>query len=222
MKAAALALLLLAGACGGSAATTTDPRAFAAQEYAASARRALAGTRFEELGDTWLVDLLLHVCDDLASGAPPEESIAASLGEAPPGDPVDDSIVAVVIGEGVDTLCPAAARQAAGTAIQSFLELTEGAAAELGLEVEADRLVGAGTSLCLVLATGGDASDAVVAELEALFGVTGSSVAEISGSGLLSESEGLLAGSVLGAAVGFLCPDHRDAVDAYLLLLGDR
>jgi hypothetical protein len=216
-----LAAITVSSACGSAASTTTDPRTIAAQDYAFSARRALDGTRFAELGDPWLVDLLLGVCDDLTAGVNPDSRIAAAATDAASNRPGDDGILTVVIGEGIDALCPGAAGSAAGNVVADYLALAQEAAAQLGIDMTDDRLLQGGTAMCLVIEAGGTADEAIIAELEALFGISGSTVSEISESGALGEAEGLLAGSVLGAAAGLLCPEHRAVVDAYLGLLGE-
>ena len=75
--------------------------------------------------------------------------------------------------------------------------------------------------MCSVLDEGGSPEAAVVAEFAELFGITGLSVDEIA-AGEAGEREGLLAGGVLGAAASYLCPQHRDAVPAYLEALAEE
>ena len=52
-----------------------------------------------------------------------------------------------------------------------------------------------------------------------LFGVEGDGVAELSAEGSLSEGQGVLAGTILGAASSLLCSEHRDVVATYLMVL---
>jgi len=89
------------------------------------------------------------------------------------------------------------------------------------VELTADDLVAAGEIVCAVLDAGGSPDEAVVAEFSELFGISGISVDDIA-SGEAGEREGLLAGGVLGGAASFLCPQHRDAVMAYLEALAEE
>lgn len=214
-------IVMVTAACSATAANTTDAGWVAAEDFAASAGRALIGTRFQDFGDDWLAELILGACDDLTAGLAPEPGIAEMVADAPGGASADDEILAVVIGEGIGQLCPDAARSGAEAAVEEFVGAALSAAAELDLEIETDRVLDAGAAICLTLANGGNAEDAVLAEVGALFGVTGTSVSDLSTRGVVSEPEGLLTGAVLGSAVSFLCPEHRDTVDAYLLLLGE-
>jgi hypothetical protein len=216
-----LAIAVLTTACAGTATTTTDALRVAAEEFSVSADRALTGTRFEDLGDDWLTELLVGACDDLAAGLALEPGIADAVADVPDGPSADDEILAVVIGEGVGQVCPDAARIGSEAAVDGFVDAALRAAAGLGLEVDTERVLQAGATVCLILADGGGAEDAVLAELGALFGVADISLGDLSASGVVTEPEGLFAGAVLGSAVSFFCPQHRDTVDAYLRSLGE-
>ena len=221
--------VVLLAACGGAGITTTaDPGADLlegrALDYAFAARRALAGTRFEALGDEWLGDLILELCRGLPEAADPEALVAGALESvpAPAGDPGDDVILLEVVAAGLAEVCRGAVLGAATTAPEDATGAFVGAALPeieavgLGDRIGPSELIAAGTALCAVLDGGGTPEAAVLAEIAVLFGVTGDSVAGLSESGALSETEGLAAGGVLAAAAAFLCPEHRLTIQGYL------
>jgi hypothetical protein len=219
---------LVVSACGGGgdAATTTDPQRPYALEYAASARRAIEGTRFEGVGDTRLADLIVSACADLADSSDPDSTVLATVAgvDAPEGDPIDDEIFAVVVAEGVAAVCPDAVQgavlrgEAETDPERAYLEAT--ASAAFGSGVGDGALLAAGTGVCAVLDGSGSPEDAVLAVISTLYGVEGAGVSELSEEGTLTEDQGILAGSVLGAASSLLCPQHRDVVATYLAVLG--
>jgi hypothetical protein len=219
---------VLAAGCGAApeAATTTDAAAAAdeaALDFAVSARRAVTGTRFEALSDREVADLILEVCEDLGDSADPDGDVMAFVGrlEAPNGPEVDDQIMGVVLAEGALAACPevvdAASLRAweASSPEDKFLAAVQAIAPEMDVDPAAADLVAAGRTVCEVLDGGGTPGEAVVAEFALLFGTTGVTVEEIA-AGEAGEREGLLAGGVLGGAASFLCPEHREAVVAYL------
>jgi hypothetical protein len=226
LRTAAAVLVLTAAACGGGEAATTavfDPSDAYAVEYAGSAQRALEGTRFAELGIRRLADVILGTCDDLSTASDPDAAVLASLAaiEAPAGQPVDDEIMAVVLAEGVAATCPDAVQEAAQRAfdasdpVQQFLAAVDAGTDDrtgIGDEV----LLAGGSVVCGVLEEGGTPEAAVLAEVEVLFGIVGTGVAELSEGEVLDVGEALLAGSVLAAAAGILCPEHGAVLNEYL------
>ncbi|MBU1492632.1 MAG: DUF732 domain-containing protein [Actinomycetota bacterium] len=225
------AAVVLVAACGDAAApeTTADPMVASASDYAFSARRAIEGTRFEGLGDDEVAALVIELCDDLAASSDPDAEVLAFLEgvDAPPGEAVDDRIMAVVLAEGALTVCPAAVDAAAARAWEvadpevRYLAAVAAVAPELDEDLTGDDLVAAGRAVCSVLDGGGSPEEAVVAEFAELFGISGVSMDEIA-SGAAGEREGMLVGGVLGGAASFLCPRHRDAVAAYLEVLAEE
>jgi len=227
LLAAAVLATALTG-CGVTGAAATDAGAglleARALDYAASARRALADTRFEGLGDRWLGDLVLEICRDLTGSADPDTLVAGVLGavDAPPGAAGDDTILAEVVAAGLAAVCPEVVLEVVVTSpadvTGAFLAaaLPGIEAAGLGDRFGRDDLLDAGSAVCGVLDGGGTPEAAVLAEIFVLFGVTGDSVAGLSGAGLLDEAEGRGAGAVLASAAAFLCPEHRGAVQGYI------
>jgi len=226
-----VALAVFAAACGGAepAETTVDPRVEAAADFAFSARRAIEGTRFDGLGDGEVASLVIELCDDLSTSSDPDAEVMAFIEgvAAPPGEEIDDQIMGIVLAEGAIAVCPDAVDAASLRAWEAappevrYLTAVEAVAPELDVELTADDLVAAGEIVCAVLDAGGSPDEAVVAEFSELFGISGISVDDIA-SGEAGEREGLLAGGVLGGAASFLCPQHRDAVMAYLEALAEE
>lgn len=223
---AVLAVTAAACSSGGPAATTAAPDAAgegAALDYALSARRAIEGTRFATLSDRDVAALVLDLCADLEDSADPDGDVIAFLAgvEAPPGEEVDDRIMAVVLAEGALAVCPAVIDAAALRAWEAappedrFLAGVESVAPELDDGPSPDVLLAAGAAVCEVLNAGGGPDGAVAAEFAVLFGVEGVDAGEIT-SGAAGEREALLAGAVLGSAASFLCPTHRETVLSYL------
>ena len=228
--AALLAVLLVVSGCGdGRAATTLDPRRGPAVEYSVSAQRALDGTRFDDLGDDVVAGLVLQVCDAMQGSADPNATVMGVLEgiEAPEGLPVDDEIMAVVLAEGASTICPAEIREAELRAWEAadpedrYLAAVAAVAPVTEEGFTDDDLLVAGRGVCAALDGGGTPEQAVLEELDQMFGITGVSIDEIAG-GAAGEKEGLLAGGVLGAAASILCPQHREAVTAFLEALAEQ
>ena len=226
-----VAVATFLAACGGAGVveTTGDPQVESAAEFAFSARRALEDTRFAGLGDDDVASLVIELCEDLSTSSDPDAEVMAFLGGvvAPPGEEVDDQIMAIVLAEGALAVCPETVDAASMRAWEAadpevrFLIAVEAVAPELDVEITGDALVVAGEVVCAVLDGGGSPEEAVVAEFSVLFGISGVSVDDIA-SGEAGEREGLLAGGVLGGAASFLCPEHRDAVMAYLEVLAEE
>jgi hypothetical protein len=170
-----------------------------------------------------LADLILAVCDDLGDSIDPDGDVMAFVAglEAPDGPEVDDQIMGVVLAEGAIAACPQVVDEASRRAWEAsspedkFLAAVQAVAPEMDVEPAAADLVAAGRTVCEVLDGVGTAAEAVVAEFTQLFGTAGVTVDEIA-AGEAGEREGLLAGGVLGGAASFLCPQHREAVTAYL------
>jgi len=224
LSAIVLAMLAIT-ACSSAepAATTIDPSTAAAEEFAFSARRALEATRWEGFEDDAVARMLIELCDDLSNSSDLDESVMAYVGQvdAPPGEAVDDQILAVVLAEGVVAVCPDVVTDAGVRAWEAadpeerYLVAVQAVAPQLDVELTGDDLVAAGAIVCEVLDAGGAPEEAVLAEFFYLFGISGVSIDDIA-SGEAGEREGLLAGGVLGGAASYLCPHHRDAVMSYL------
>ena len=227
MTAVVLALAAAVAACGGAApATTTSPQRPYALEYAESARRAIEGTRFEALSHRALADLIVEACAGMETSDDPDATVLEAAGgvQAPEGEPIDDEIFAIVIAEGVAAVCPdevqgAFQRGEAQTDPEGAFRAATSTAA-FGSGVGDGGLLAAGAEVCAVLDAGGTPEEAVLAEISLIFDLEADSVAELSNEGSLSEAQGVLAGTVLGAASSLLCPEHRDLVAGYLAGLG--
>jgi hypothetical protein len=221
-------------ACGGGEAevittTTTDARVAPAEEFAATARRAIEGTRFEGLSDDEVSARVIQACDAVAASSDPDAAVIALVAtiDAPEGSDVDEEIMAVVLAQGALTACPDAVDAANLRAWESadpevrFLTAVLSVTPVLDVALSDDALVAAGETVCSVLDGGGTPEEAVVAEFSELFGTTGVSVDDIA-SGQVGEREGLIAGGVLASAASFLCPEHFDAVTVYLEALAEE
>jgi len=213
---------LVCAACSGEASIETPSlEQFAAEDFAVSARRALADTRFEALGDRWLSGLLVEMCGDLAGGGDPEEVVAAAVAgvDAPEGPDVDDEILAEVLTAGVAEVCSNAVLGAGGLApeaVSGFLGVVRPVAGQSGLGALDDAsLLVAGLDACGVLDAGSGAAAAGAEILRSLFGIDASDLAGLEAAGL-GAREGIVAGAVLGAAATVLCPEHSDEVAAYV------
>lgn len=222
-----LVLALLGSGCGGGSDTTetTDLRRAYALEYAASARRAIDGTRYEAMSDSDLADLIVATCTEMAESNDPDATVlAAAAGvDAPEGEPVDDEILVIVLAEGIAAVCPDETEaafvrgEAEGDPEDAFMAVARPAASGSG--IDDGLLLAAGARVCSVLDDAGSPEEAILEEISLLFGVEGAGVAALSESGALTEAQGLLAGTILGAAASLLCPAHRDLVSTYVMVL---
>ena len=231
MRSLVIALGVAMAACGGgeAAVTTTDARIALVDEFTASARRAIEGTRFEGLSDAAVGILVIEACDAVAASSDPDAAVVALVADidGPTGPAVDDEIMAVVLAQGALAACPDTvdaanlrAWEAADPEVR-FLTAVLSVAPVLDVALGDDELIAAGETVCSVLDAGGSPEEAVVAEFTELFGTTGVSVDDIA-SGEVGEREGLLAGGVLASAASFLCPEHFVAVTAYLEALAEE
>jgi hypothetical protein len=223
--------MLLAVSCGGTDATTTTAAAseVRAEEFAASARRALAGTRFESLGDRWLVDLVIEGCGELQAGEDGPATLAAlalsAAAEVPPPDPVEDRILAEVLAAGVVDVCPDAFAAATTTTVTqadpeaAYLRVVGPFADDAELGLSSDVLVEAGRSVCEAVDGGDEPEQGVLAAAEVLFGIAADDLEALGEEGSLAASDGAILGSVLGAAASHLCPEHADTVVSYIAVL---
>lgn len=228
-RAAALFLTLTLTACwgGGTPATSSttsveDVRRLIAAEYAESAERAFADTRFEDLGPEGIMDLVLDACGRLASATPDAATAGAiaALDVPDGGDPVDDRIAVEVVTEGMATVCPDDVLRASGIdpsvpetdRTPLFLGAVAPFAESSGFDVSDEELVTAGSVVCAELESGNPPDAAVLAGLRSLFAVEATSLAELEE----GEEEGLLLGAVLGSASVYFCPSHAERVAVFI------
>lgn len=222
--------VLASTACGGAegAPTTSstpsieDRRRLIAAEYAESAERAFADTRFEELGPEGIMDLVLDACDRLAA-ASPDAAVAgaiAALGVDVAGEVVDDLIAVEVVAEGMATVCPNDVLRSSGVdpSVQAtdrttlFLGAVAPFAESSGFAFGDEELVTAGSLVCTELEAGNEPEAAILAGLRSLFDVEAASLAELAE----AKEEGVLLGAVLGAAAVYFCPSHAERVAVFV------
>jgi hypothetical protein len=229
---AAVGVALVAAACGGSGAETTTPTVpseIRAEEFAVSARRALADTRFEVLGDRWLVELILNGCGRLQPGTDGAAALAAlALGTAaglPPADTTEDRILVEVLAAGVVDVCPEAFAAATTTTVterdpeDDYLVVVGPIADEAGLSVLPGVLLDAGGAVCEALDRGDGPERGVLDAAGILFGIAADELGDLEEQGPLAASDGAVLGSVLAAAASYLCPQHADTVVSYISVL---
>lgn len=210
LRALAACAVLLA-ACGGSgAATTTDSgERSAAREFAATADRALDGTRFTDLEGEALATLILDLC---RGEEPPLGSAAAVVAgvEAPSGTPQDDAILLEVLLTGVAEVCPERALAEVSAAylasVRTIVATQDGVALDDGVALTT------GLSACAVL-DAGTPTDALVVIAAGAFGIEAE--AEVLLAGALDPPNGVTAGAVLASAATYLCPEHADRVGEF-------
>jgi hypothetical protein len=224
VRRAAVAVLIcvVAVSCSGGPAESPAPWEPAADDFAVSARRALVDTRFQELGDRWLSELVMQLCLDLSRGEDPDRAVADAVAavEAPQGSEVDDEILAEVLTVGAAQVCPEAVLDAGGVdpaAAASFLAAVRPVVGELGLGGVLDdgALLAAGLEACSALDGGLPVDAAGAAVLGSLFGLDAAGLPELEGAGL-GPTEGVVAGTVLGAAAATLCGEHAEKVADYV------
>lgn len=218
-----VALLMLSAGCGDGVATDVSSGGGeewrpAALEYAADARRALLGTRYEALGDALVADLLVELCTDLGNAPDPEGLVDAAIAEAggSGGDPVEEEIFAEVVAAGLASTCPEVVAAAStvpgggGDPVDAFVAVVAPVAAVLGGDApRGDQLVEAGGAVCQRLDEGASGVEAGLAGLEVLFAIPAD--------GTAGDDQVEVAGAVLAAAVTHLCPEHFDAVSGSLM-----
>ncbi len=223
--------VVLSGCSAAAAPTTTEDltQAFAV-EYAASARRALEGTRFAGEGDVWLVALVVDACDRLEPGADGDAVLTAAIAEAagqvPPGSGPDDRILTEVVLAGVAASCRSRVLAATTTTIpvpdpnDGYLLVVGPVADEAGIFVHPDVLLEAGRGVCTMLADGEGPGQAVLFAAEVLLGVRVADLTELEEADGVFASDGLVLGSVLAAASTHFCPEFADSVTAYITEIG--
>ncbi len=213
------ALFLLLAACGGSPAATTAPVAIrqAALDYAASADRALDGTRFADVAVGTVAEAVVGIC---TTDAPVDAAVAGAIGglDAPAGAPVDDEILTEVLTEGAREVCPE--RAAADAVIQAYLDSVHAAvaAADSSAAVDDQAVLAAGSVACDLLDRDQGAAAALLGVVAALFGVEAASIGDLEV--VLTPLQGVVAGATLAAATTHLCSAHAPEVTAFLDSLG--
>ena len=235
MAAVLIALTIVVGACGGDtpvASTTStiaveDLRRVIAADYAASAERAIAGTRYEGIGAEGIMDAVLDACSRLGDTIPDGAVVGALLSlDIPPGSAIDDRIAAEVVIEGLATVCPDDVLRASGIdpAVPSdderrslFLGVVAPFVDDAGLGFGDDELVDAGEIVCDSLQAGAEPETAIVAGLRQLFEIEADSLDEIVGAGV---SEGLVLGAILASAAVYFCPAQAERVAVFIQLEG--
>ncbi len=189
--------------------TTTESFGAAANEYAISAERALAGTVFEQVGPEALAGLVVGLCEGFGIGAIPATvdgiGLAASVG--------DQEIIAEVLIVGVVQVCPDGAPvDLTGFYLDAVVGTAETAGA-LGAFDEAD-VVRAGPVVCDVLKSEAGVEAALLEVVERLFGVAVADIDSLVGS--IDDDQGVVAGAVLASATAVLCPQYAAAVEAFM------
>lgn len=206
---AALLVGVLTACSATTSPPTTSPYGAAASRFAASADRALDGTRFESLPLPALADALVSLCESTV--ALPVAVAAAVTAMDVPEEPEGDAIMAEVLVVGVAEVCPDRAVTELSAAYLAAIGVVvrDGR----GLPVADDIALTAGLSVCATLATG-TPDDALVVAAAGLFGIE-ASAAELLGGGL-DAPQAVTVGAVLGASVTYLCPDHRERIEGFL------
>ncbi len=208
-----LIMTVLVAACssgsGPAGIVTTESFGAAANEYAISAERALAGTVFEQVGPEALAGLLVGLCEGFGIGAIPATvdgiGLAASV--------EDQEIIAEVLIVGVVQVCPERAPvDLTGFYLDAVVGTAETAGA-LGVFDEGD-VVRAGPVVCDVLKSEAGVEAALLEVVERLFGVTVDDVDSLVGS--IDDDQGVLTGAVLASATAVLCPQYAAAVEAFM------
>jgi hypothetical protein len=212
---AAVALVVLA-ACsvepGGSPGPDLRQRA---REFAITADRALAGTRFADVPTEALVDALEGIC---ASVGGFDEAVFAAVAGLPAGagDPGDDAVAAEVLVAGVVEVCPG--RVGAVDMIALYLESVLSAVGDTE-EVDSFAVMEAGPKVCRVLDEGAGAERSLLRAVEVLFGIVAPSYEDLADTGLTVD-QAVVVGATLAAAVEHLCPQHREVIMEYIDGLG--
>ncbi len=204
--------VIVIGACGGAApaATTADPRVGAATEYAVTADRALAGTRFDDLVAGDLAAVIVGLCS--GRGVPAEVVVGAIAAlDLPSGPPGDDAIFSEVVLTGMATVCPE--RFESGGTTAYLVAVAAAVAAAEGEPIDDSAFLAAGLAACDAL-DAGDPGDALVAVAAIGFG-TEATLDEIL-AGALRDRESVTAGAILTAAAAHLCPQHRERVAEFI------
>jgi len=207
-----ITIVLVAACSSGSeppVITTTESFSAAANEYAISAERALAGTVFEQMGSEALAGLVVGLCEGFGIGAIPATvdgiELAASVG--------DQEIIAEVLIVGVVQVCPDRAPvDLTGFYLDAVVGTAEAAGA-LGAFVEGD-VVRAGPAVCDVLKSDAGVEAALLEVVARLFGVAVDDINSLVGS--IDDDQGVVAGAALASATAVLCPQYAAAVQAFM------
>lgn len=202
-----LAAGLVAVLTGCSEAPQEEPLAVRAAAFAATADRALAGTRFDEVPSADLAAALEALC---RSGGSFDDALGSAVARLAgrPGDPADDDVAAEVLASGVVEVCPARVGE-----FDAYLDTVLDAVGAVG--VDPVGVGAAGWVVCGVLEREGDAERALLRAIETLFDIAAPSLQAVTDAGL-TPREGAIAGAVLASAVEHLCPDHRATVVAFI------
>lgn len=211
------ALVLLVASCGGSGTpvTTGDPRTPAAIQYAASADRALDGTRFSELPPATVAEVIVALCAGAGSVLVDVDAAVAAV-DVPPGGAGDDSILREVLLTGVGSICPE--RVAADLTAAYLAAVAATVASGGGVIIDDSLAVGVGLAACEAL-DAGTPEDALVTVAAGGLGIEATAGELLAGA--LDASQGITAGAVLASAATYLCPEHGDRVQEFIADLAD-
>jgi hypothetical protein len=211
---AGIVITVLVAACsrGSESVATSAPAesfAAAANEYAISAERALAGTAFEQVGPEALAGIVVGLCEGFGIGAIPATvdgiGIAAAVG--------DQEIIAEVLIVGVVQVCP---DRAPVDLTGFFLDAVTGTAEAAGALDAMDEgdVVRSGPVVCAVLESEAGVEAALLSTVDNLFGVAVDDIDSLIGS--IDGDQGVVAGAVLASATALLCPQYAAAVEAFM------
>jgi hypothetical protein len=213
----AVAAFVLVAACSG----TADPGDISgpdlrqrALEFAVTADRALAGTRFEGVPADALVDALESICTS-AGGFDDAVFAAVSGLPAGAGEPGDGAVAAEVLVAGVVEVCPE--RVGAVDVMSRYLAAVLAAVDTDDLDTVA--VMEAGPAVCRALDEGSGPEGSLLRAVEVLFGIVASSYEHLTDAGLTVD-QAVVVGAALASAVEHLCPQHREAVMEFVDTLG--
>jgi hypothetical protein len=115
-----------------------------------------------------------------------------------------------VLVTGLVQVCPTQTEDA--SVIDAYLSSVRTAVQTSGVSLVFDdeSLIAAGSVACASLDAGAGVDGAVLAAAAILFGVEGSSVAEIEAE--LDEAQGIAVGAALGSGAVYFCPQHQQTV----------
>lgn len=201
------ALLVLAvAACGSGEATETTSPTRAAQEYAASAQRALEGTAFASATVSEVAAWVDSACSGLGSGS------VRALAEAVGGSattPGDLAILVEVFEVGLEQVCP---ERAATDLTDPFLSLVHTAGLD-PLPVSDNALLVAAPLVCEALESENVAA-AFLIGAGSLYGADSADFTDLAST--LSDTQGFTLGAMVSASAALLCPEHADVVAEFV------